>query len=60
MHDAGNAKQVLCDKLEGWKGEEVKGIFKRVGTYVYLMSVYVDVWQNPSQYCSYPLIKINK
>ena len=27
---------------------------------VHLMSTHIDVWQKPSQYCNYPLIKINK
>ena len=31
--------------------------FKREGTYVYLWLIHVDVWQKPSQYCNYPLIK---
>ena len=27
-------------------GREVGGAFRREGTYVYLMSILVDVWQN--------------
>ena len=45
MYDTGNAKSLLCDNLEGWDGREVGGGFKRVGTYVYLMPIHVDVWQ---------------
>ena len=31
--------------------------FKREGTYVYLWLIHVDVWQKPSQYCSYLPVK---
>ena len=45
LHDAGNAKPVLCDKLEGWKEEGGEGGYKREGTYVNLWLIHVDVWQ---------------
>ena len=38
-------------------GREVEGRFKREGTYVYLWLIHVGVWQRPTQYCNYPLIK---
>ena len=39
---------------------EVRGRFKRVGTYVYLWLIYVDIWQK--QYCKVLILqlKINK
>ena len=33
------------------------GQYKGEGTYGYLWLIHVDIWQNPSQYCNYPLIK---
>ena len=43
----------------GW---EVRGTFKREGTYVYLWLILVDVWQKPTQYCKAIIfqLKINK
>jgi len=32
----------------GW---EVRGSFKREGTYIYLWLIPVDIWQKPTQYC---------
>jgi hypothetical protein len=26
-------------------------------TYVYLWLIHVDIWQKPTQYCNFPLIK---
>ena len=46
---------VLHDNPVGWDG--VGG--KREGTYVYLWLIHVNVWQKPTQYCNYPLIKNN-
>jgi len=43
----------FCENLEGWDG--VGG--GREGTYVYLLLMYVDVRQKPTQYCNYPSIK---
>ena len=37
---------------------EVGGCSGRWGTHVYLWLIHVDVWQKPSQYCSYSPIKI--
>ena len=36
--------------------------FKREGTYVYLMLMYVDIWQKPTQYykANYPSIKMKE
>ena len=34
-------------------------VFRKEGTHVYLGPIRTDVWQNPSQYCDYPPIKIN-
>ena len=31
----------------GW---EVRGSFKREGTYIYLWLIPVDIWQKPTQY----------
>ena len=41
---------------------EVRGRFKREGTYIYLWLIHVDVWQRPTQYCKAMilLLKINK
>ena len=43
----------------GW---EVRGKFKREGTYVYLWLILVDVWQKPTQHCKACILqlKINK
>ena len=40
----------LCNKLEGWDGQEVGGGFKREGTHVHLWLIHVDVWQKSNQY----------
>ena len=39
----------------GWGGS-----FQKEGIYVYLWLIHVSVWQKPSQYCNYPLIKNKK
>ena len=41
----------------GWGGGE--GV-RMGGTHVYLQPTHVDVWQQPSQFCNYPPIKINQ
>ena len=41
-------------------GREVGRGLRREGTHVCLWPLHVSVWQKPSQYCNYPLIKINK
>ena len=57
LYDSGNSNQGLFINLEGWDGEEgvmgreVGGRFKRVGTYVYLCLIHVDVLQKPTQFC---------
>ena len=33
--------------------------FKRVGTYVYLWLIHVDVWQKPTQYCKAIILQFN-
>ena len=50
---------MVCDNLEGW---EVRGRFKREGTYVYLWLIHVDIWQKPTRYCKATTLqlKINK
>ena len=60
MYDTGNPKSLLCDNLEGWDGREVGGGFKRVGTYVYLMPIHVDVWQKSSQSCKVIILEFKK
>ena len=60
MHDAGHAKLVLCDNLEGWGEGGGRGVSGGRGSHVCLWPIHVDVWQSPSQYCNYPLIKINE
>ena len=57
MHEAEHPKLVLWDNLEGQGGEVGRGF--RIGwTHVCLWPIHVDVWQNPSQYCNYPPIKL--
>ena len=41
---------MLCDSLEGGMGREVRALFRREGTYVYLWLIHVDVWQKPTQH----------
>jgi len=36
-------KQGLCINLKGWDGREMGGRFKRVGIYVYLWLIHVEV-----------------
>jgi len=38
-------------------GREWGGRYKREETYIYLWLIHVDIWQKPSQYCNYLLIK---
>ena len=57
MHEAGHLKPVLWHNPEGSEGEGGgRGV---QGTHVYLWLIHVDVRQKPSQYCNYPLTKIN-
>ena len=39
-------------------GREVGGMFKRVGEYVYLWLIHVDVWQKPTQFCKAVILKL--
>ena len=48
LYDAGNSKLVLCDNLEGWKGE---GGGREVQEGGDIWPIHVNVWQKPSQYC---------
>ena len=32
-------------------GREMRGRFKREGTYIYLWLIHVDVWQKPIRFC---------
>ena len=41
---------MLCDDREGWDRLGVRGRFKRKGTYVYLQTTHVLVWQKPTQH----------
>ena len=43
---------LLQPRGKGWGGR-----FKREEKYVNLRLILVDVWQKPSKYCNYPLIK---
>ena len=38
-------------------GREVEGRFKREAMYEYLRLIHVGIWQRPTQYCNYPVIK---
>ena len=33
-------------------------MFKREGTYVYLLLIHVDVWQKPTQYCKAVILQL--
>ena len=39
---------------------EVRGRFRREGTYVYLRLIHVDVWQKPIQYCKAIFLQLKK
>ena len=39
----------------GW---EVRGRFKREGTYVYLWLIHIDVRQKPTQYCKAIILQL--
>ena len=60
--DSGNSNQGSVAKERGRKGREVEGRFERKGTYGYLASIHVDVWQEPTQYCKVTVLplKINR
>ena len=60
LYDAGSSNLVLCDSLEGGMGWEVGRRFYRVGTYVYLWLIYVDVWQKLTQYCKAIILQLKE
>ena len=39
---------------------EVRGSFKREGTYIYLWLIHVDVWQKPTKFCKEIILQIKK
>ena len=39
---------------------EVRGRFKREGTYVYLGLIHVDVWQKPTHCCKAIILQLKK
>ena len=54
---------MLCGNLEGWDGKRGAGRVQEgrdIYIYIYLRLIHSDVWQKPSQYCNYPLIKKKK
>ena len=55
----GTQSQCSLTTERGRVGREEGGGFRVEGTHVYLQPIYIDVWQQLSQYCSYPTIKIN-
>ena len=56
VHDSGTQNQ--CSGTRYSEEGRGKGVQDR-GTHVYLWLIHVNVWQNPSPYCSYPPTKIN-
>ena len=49
--NAGSSNLVLCDNLAGWDGMLGGRKLHRLGTYVCLWLIHVDVWQKQTQYC---------
>lgn len=45
MYDVKNQISVLCDNLEGWNGEGSGVVFKREGTFAYLMLIHVKKFE---------------
>ena len=39
-------------------GREVEEKFQRVGTYVYLWLIHVDIWKKPTQYCKIIILQL--
>ena len=58
IYEAGHAKLVLCDRLEGYGGEGAGRRGQEEGTHVYLHPVHIDVWQKPSQYCKVIILQV--
>ena len=50
-------KPGLCDNWEGWDGVGSGRKFQEEGDILYLWLIHVNIWQKPTQYCKYPLIK---
>ena len=60
--DAGSSSRGLCDNLQGGRGWETGGRFKREEAFVHLWLIHVDVWGRLTQYCKAIILqlKINK
>ena len=57
--EAGSSNPVFCDNLK--RGEmrwEMRGRFKREGTYIYLWLIHADVWQKPLQFCKAIILQL--
>ena len=54
------AAQIQCSVTTGRGriGWEIRGSFKRDGTYLYLWLIHVDVWQKPIQYCQAVILQL--
>ena len=39
-------------------GREMAGRFKRVGTYVYLWLIHVDIWQKTTKFCKAIILQL--
>ena len=61
-YDTRHSKPALGDNLEGEDrlGREVSWGFGMDGTHICLWLIHTAVWQNPSQYCIYIPIKVNR
>ena len=51
-------KQGLCINLEGWKGSEMGGRFKRKEMYVYLWLIHAEVWQKTTKFCKAIILQL--
>ena len=52
--------QGLCDNLEGWDGEGMRGGFRREGAWIYLWLILVDVWQKTTKFCKAIILQLKK
>ena len=50
MQGAQTRRSVPQPRGMGWGGS-LEGLFKRMGTYIYLRLVHVDIWQKQTKYC---------
>ena len=50
-------KPGLCDNLEEWDGVGSRMKVQEGGDILYLWLIHVNMWQKPTQYYDYPLIK---